>query len=67
MRYYVDEERSDAPGTSEVTEVRGRVAEERALEEVVLSGDDPRREEDFDAEDTPTSPETPLARFEKKS
>jgi hypothetical protein len=64
LRYYVDDGMADAPGTNEVTEVRGRVPEAQALEEVVLAESDSRREPDgdFDNEDTPTSPETPIAR-----
>ena len=64
VRYYVDGDSSDAPGTSEVTEVRGRIPETQALEEVVLAESDSRREPDgnFDDDDTPTSPETPIAR-----
>ena len=74
LRYYVDDGMADAPGTNEVTEVRGRVPEAQALEEAVemktrsLSDrgaeSDSRREPDgdFDNEDTPTSPETPIAR-----
>lgn len=63
LRYYVDDGMADAPGTNEVTEVRGRVPEAQALEEVVLAESDSRREPDgdFDNEDTPTSPETPIA------
>ena len=61
LRYYLDGDSADAPGTSEVTEVRGRVPETQALEEVVVTADDPRRDQDFE-DDTPTSPETPIAR-----
>lgn len=62
VRYYVDETRSDTPNTSETTEVRGQVTEEQALEEVVVSENDLRRENDDFEDDTPTSPETPIAR-----
>ena len=59
VRYYVDGAMADDPRTNEVTEVRGRIPETQALEEVVLSENDPRC--DFE-DDTPTSPETPIAR-----
>ena len=61
LRYYVDDGMADAPGTNEVTEVRGRVPEAQALEEVVVSASDARCDSEIE-EDTPTSPETPIAR-----